>query len=343
MAEAILESISRPIAIDGLVLELRASLGVAMAPHHGTDASALLQRADVAMYSAKTTKRGVVAYDPEIDQNTTRRLILAAELRRAIEARELEVWYQPVARLDTGEVASLEALLRWRHNEFGWVSPAEFIPVAEQTGLIEPLTWWVLESALREVNRWRMDGYELSVAVNLSARSLLGNDIVDRLGRMLRDISVPAASLTLEITESLMMVDPDLSERVLGQLADLGLKIAIDDFGTGYSSLSRLKRLPVSTVKIDRSFVMNMHHDESDAAIVRATIELARNMGHLVIAEGVEEQETWDQLLAMGCDQVQGYLLSAAMPSGECRKWLAKRQSPFMAPVRRLPNIAKGA
>jgi EAL domain-containing protein (putative c-di-GMP-specific phosphodiesterase class I) len=215
--------------------------------------------------------------------------------------------------------------------------------VAEQTGLIEPLTWWVLDTALKELRAWRREGYELSMAVNLSARNLLGPDFVSRVGRRLDDVGVPPASLTLEVTESHMMADPDGAQRVLTQLAGLGVKIAIDDFGTGYSSLSRLKRLPVHTVKIDRSFVMNMHNDVNDDAIVRSTIELARNMGHYVIAEGVEIQQTWDRLAEMGCDQAQGYLLSAAMPSEECRKWVQSRQAPQMAPVRALARKALGA
>jgi diguanylate cyclase (GGDEF)-like protein len=342
-ARAVLDSVSRPIATDGLVLELRASLGVAMSPQHGSDPATLLQRADVAMYSAKSSKRGVVAYDREIDQNTKRRLILATELRMAMDAKELEVWYQPVADMDTGQISSLEALLRWRHSDYGSISPEEFIPVAEQTGLIEPLTWWVLETALRELHMWRREGYEITMAINVSARSLLGPEVVDRLGRLLNDVAVPPSSVSLEITESLMMVDPDLSEKVLMELSELGVRIAIDDFGTGYSSLSRLKRLPVQTVKIDRSFVMNMHLDDGDEAIVRATIELAKTMGHVVVAEGVEKQETWDRLQALGCNQVQGYLVAAAMPATECRPWLRSRQQPRMAPVRLFPGVARGA
>jgi EAL domain-containing protein (putative c-di-GMP-specific phosphodiesterase class I) len=261
----------------------------------------------------------------------------------AMDAKELEVWYQPVADMDTGQISSLEALLRWRHTDYGSISPEEFIPVAEQTGLIEPLTWWVLETALRELHMWRREGYEITMAINVSARSLLGPEVVERLGRLLNDVAVPPSSVSLEITESLMMVDPDLSEKVLKELSELGVRIAIDDFGTGYSSLSRLKRLPVQTVKIDRSFVMNMHLDEGDEAIVRATIELAKTMGHLVVAEGVEKQETWDRLQALGCNQVQGYLVAAAMPATECRPWLRSRQAPRMAPVRLFPGVARGA
>jgi diguanylate cyclase (GGDEF)-like protein len=339
VAREILDSVSRPISIDGLPLEVRASIGVATAPQHGLDPATLLQRADVAMYSAKASKRGVVAYDPVIDQNTKRRLRLAADLRLAMDARELEVWYQPVTEMDSGDISGLEALLRWRHRDYGSVSPDEFIPVAEQSGLIEPLTWWVLETALREVHMWRRDGYELNMAVNVSARSLLGPEVVERLGRMLDEIGVPPSSLTLEVTESLMLGDPEGSERVLRELSDLGVCIAIDDFGTGYSSFARLRGLPVQTVKIDRSFVMNMHADLGDEQIVQAMIDLARNMGHTVIAEGVEKQETWDRLKVMGCDAVQGYLIAAAMPASECRPWLQARQQPRMAAVRHLSNV----
>jgi diguanylate cyclase (GGDEF)-like protein len=336
VATAIREAVSQPVAVDGLVLELGASLGVAIAPEHGTDSTSLLRRADVAMYAAKTSRRGVVAYDHEIDQHAKRRLILATELRHAMDANQLELWYQPVANMRTGDITGLEALLRWRHNVHGAISPNEFIPVAEQSGIIDPLTWWVLAMALQELAWWRREGYDLGMAVNVSARSLLGPEITDRLGHMLTDIGIPAADLTLEITESLMMVDPDRSERVLQDLAQLGVRIAIDDFGTGYSSLSRLKRLPVHTVKVDRSFVSSMHKDEGDEAIVRATIELARNMGHEVIAEGVESQQTWDRLVQFGCDQVQGHLLAPAMPSDVCRRWVQAHQSPRMASISEL-------
>jgi len=239
-------------------------------------------------------------------------------------------------------VTGMEALLRWRHAQFGAIPPAEFIPVAEQSGLIEPLTWWVLESALAELAAWRATGYELSMAVNLSARCLSGRDVQDRLRQILAGTGIPASDLTLEITESLMVADPDGSQRVLEDLAALGVRIAIDDFGTGYSSLSRLRRLPVHTVKIDRSFVMAMHRDEGDEAIVRATIELARNMGHEVIAEGVERQDTWDRLAVLGCHQVQGHVLAPAMPIDICRSWLTSRQSPGMAAIRPLRR-SKGA
>jgi diguanylate cyclase (GGDEF)-like protein len=330
---AVHASVSRPVTVDGMELEIRASVGVAVAPEDGVDLSTLLRRADVAMYAAKRSRRGLVVYDRDFDGHAHRRLILTNALRQAMDDRQLEIWYQPMARPGTGEITGMEALLRWRHAEYGSIPPTEFIPVAERSGLIEPLTWWVLESALSELASWRREGFELTMAVNVSARSLTGSHVPERLRRLLEQAGIPAADLSLEITESLMMADPDGSQRVLEQLDQLGVRIAIDDFGTGWSSLSRLRRLPVHTVKIDRSFVMSMHRDEGDEAIVRTTIELARNMGHEVVAEGVERQDTWDRLVALGCDLVQGHLLAPAMPIDICRSWLKSRQSPRMAPV----------
>jgi EAL domain-containing protein (putative c-di-GMP-specific phosphodiesterase class I) len=312
---------------------MRASIGVSLAPLHGGDSSTLLKRADIAMYSAKSTTKGVVVYDPAIDHNTTRRLVLASELRRAIAANKLEVWYQPVASLPTGDVTGFEALLRWHHDDFGDISPGEFIPVAEQTGLIEPLTWWMLRESLRELRRWHDNGYDVTLAVNLSARSLLDTEIADRFDRLLEETGVSPSSLEVEITESCIMADADRAERILRKLSALGISISIDDFGTGYSSLSRLKTLPVHTVKIDRSFVKNLCTDEDDEAIVRSTIELARNMGHRVVAEGVEDLETWDRLIELGCDHVQGYYLSRPLPADKCRAWMMGRQPTTLARV----------
>ncbi|MDA8045629.1 MAG: EAL domain-containing protein [Actinomycetota bacterium] len=342
IAAQVRSGVSQPVSVGGMELEVRASLGVAVAPDDGTDVSNLLRRADVAMYAAKTTRKGLVAYDREIDQYAKRRLVLTNELRKALETNQLEVWYQPLARLGTTEITGMEALLRWRHADYGAIEPAEFVPVAEQSGLIEPITWWVIETSLRELARWRREGFDLTMAVNVSARSLTGAHLTERLARLLGSAGIPAADLTLEITESLMMADPEGSRRVLEDLAGLGVRVAIDDFGTGYSSLARLKRLPVHTVKIDRSFVMSMHRDEGDEAIVRATIELARNMGHEVIAEGVERQDTWDRLATLGCDLAQGHLLAPAMPIEICRSWLGSRQSPQMAAITPLRR-ARGA
>jgi diguanylate cyclase (GGDEF)-like protein len=342
-ATAVLDSVYAPMTVDSMVLSMRASIGVAIAPTHGVDPSSLLKRADVAMYAAKASRQGVSVYDPRTDHYSTRRLVLATELQRAIDMEMLEVWYQPIADIADGRIGGFEALLRWNHETLGRVPPDEFIPVAEQAGLMEPLTEWVLGQALGELRRWQDDGYELTMAVNVSARNLFDSELVERLRTRLLEAGVAPQRLTLEITESSMMVDSDRSERILARIARLGIEIAIDDFGTGYSSLSRLKRLPVQKVKVDRSFVKHMCADPGDEAIVRSTIELARNMGHAVVAEGVEDQETWDRLAALGCDQAQGYLMAPAMASPECRAWLADRQRPTLAPVHRLREVGEGA
>ncbi|HEX6393061.1 MAG TPA: sensor domain-containing phosphodiesterase [Acidimicrobiales bacterium] len=336
-AEMARDAVSRPIREKGLVLDLRASVGVAIVPLHRDDP---LKCAEVAMYEAKRSHGGIVTYDQAIDHNTTRKLLLATELRRAMSADELEVYYQPVADLRTGEIRGFEALLRWRHEHYGSVSPSEFIPVAEKTGLINELTWWVLGRALRELRRWQDDGYEFSMAVNLSARSLMDKDLVGRLRLQIEDIGVRPGSVQLEITESSIMVDPDRSEKVLQELADLGVELAIDDYGTEYSSLSRLQRLPVTTVKIDRSFVMHMCSNDRDEKIVRATIYLAHTLGQRVIAEGVEDLTTWERLTELGCDEVQGYYLSAPIPAEQCRLWVRNRQPARLAPVRHLRPVA---
>ena len=332
-AETARDAVSRPIREKGLVLDLRASVGVAIVPLHRDDP---LKCAEVAMYEAKRSHGGIVSYDQAIDHNTTRKLLLATELRRAMSDDELEVYYQPVADLRTGDIRGFEALLRWRHAHYGSVSPAEFIPVAEKTGLINELTWWVLGRALRELRRWQDEGYEFSMAVNLSARSLMDKDLVGRLRQQIEDIGVRPSSVQLEITESSIMVDPDRSEQVLQELADLGVELAIDDYGTEYSSLSRLQRLPVTTVKIDRSFVMHMCANDRDEKIVRATIYLAHTLGQKVIAEGVEDLVTWERLTELGCDEVQGYYLSAPIPAEQCRLWVSNRQASRLAPVRHL-------
>jgi diguanylate cyclase (GGDEF)-like protein len=342
-ARRLLEAVCQPVVVDGLTLEVGASVGVAVAPDHGSDADTLLRRADLAMYAAKQSRRGALAYSRDIDHTGRRKLVLANDLRQAVERGELRLWYQPVARLDDTKVCSMEALLRWTHPRHGAVSPVDFIPVAEQSGLIETITYWVLETALAQLSAWKREGYDLRMAVNLSPRSLLSHEIVRSLQRILAKSGVDPASLVLEVTESLRMTDPEVSEIVLRALADLGVGIAIDDFGTGYSSLARLRSLPVSCLKVDRTFVMKMHLDPGDAAIVKATVDLAKSMGLVVVAEGVELAETWQRLVKMGCDQAQGNLLAAAMPAEDCEAWLKAHQAPGMAPVRPLPRLARGA
>jgi diguanylate cyclase (GGDEF)-like protein len=325
LGRRLLRALEQPIAVDGLEVEVGASVGVALAPAHATDAAGLLRRADMAMYDAKTSTRRLRLYEAELDTSTPRRLTLVSELRSALQNGEVRVHVQPQALLASGEVTGVEALVRWRHPELGWVSPEEFIPVAERSGLIGPLTTRVLEASIAACAAWRAEGHDLGVAVNLSARSLHDADLVEEVARLLRRHDVPADRLTLEVTEGSVMADPARAVALLHELRDLGVRLSVDDFGTGYSSLSYLKRLPVHEVKIDRSFVSGLRDQAEDVAIVRAIIDLGRHLHLEVVAEGVEDQGTWDLLDGMGCDVVQGFHLARAMPVDELLPWLAAR------------------
>ena len=324
VARRLLVALAAPAALDGLQVEVRASVGVALAPQHATDAAGLLKRADLAMYDAKVAGHGVRLYEPDLESDP-RRLALAADLRAALHTGAVEVVVQPKALLASGQVVGVEALARWTHPTSGPIGPDEFVPVAERSGLIGPLTARVLEASLAAQARWRAAGLDLGVAVNLSTRSLLDVDLVTQVGTLLRRHGVPADRLTLEVTESSVMADPVRAVALLHQLRDLGVRLSVDDFGTGYSSLSYLKRLPVHEVKIDRSFVTGLADGGEDLAIVRAIIDLGRHLGLDVVAEGVEDQATWDLLTSLGCDLVQGWHLAAAMPPGELPAWSAAR------------------
>jgi diguanylate cyclase (GGDEF)-like protein len=312
----------QPFAIEGLDLQVDGSVGIALSPEHGSDPAGLLQRADVAMYQAKAEHAGIAAYDPSRDHYSPRRLALVGELRSAIEHAGLTVYYQPKGELLSGRIVGVEALARWPHPTMGPIPPDEFVPIAEHTGLIRPLTLYVLETALRQRRAWHDAGLVLDVAVNLSARSLLDASLVDDVGGLLAQTAVPADALTLEITEGHIMSDTDRTITVLQQLRSLGVHLAIDDFGTGYSSLAYLKRLPVDEVKLDKSFVMNMARDANDETIARSTVELAHSFGLRMVAEGIEDRETWEQLTVMGCDLAQGYYLARPMPGNEITEWI---------------------
>jgi diguanylate cyclase (GGDEF)-like protein len=327
VAEKIRQALRQPVCLDGITLDLEASAGVALYPEHGEDVETLLQRADVAMYLAKEDHSGCELYSAERDEYSPARLALVAELRRAIDQQELVLYYQPKADLHSGKVTGVEALIRWQHPERGLLLPDEFIPLAERTGLIRELTLVVLEAALRQLRAWELDGLELTVAVNLSARDLLDLELPDTVERLLSRYELLAGRLELEITESVILADPMRARAILSRLSAMGVQLAIDDFGTGYSSLAYLKRLPVGEIKIDRSFVMNMEQDENDAVIVRSTIELGRNLGLRVVAEGVESEAIWDDLARLDCDQAQGYYLSRAMPGQALARWLRDREA----------------
>jgi diguanylate cyclase (GGDEF)-like protein len=324
VARHLVAELSSPLDLDGLTLVLEASAGVAVYPEHALDAEGLLQRADVAMYQAKRDRTGVEVYESKRDSNTPDRLGLLGDLRRALDAHEVELHYQPKVRFD-GQVAGLEALVRWVHPERGRVSPDEFIAIAESSGLMPHLTEYVLETALAQVARWRSQGLMVPVAVNVSPRDVHTPGFAGAVAARLARHGVPAGSLQLEITEHVLLEDPQRAADTLAALTGHGVKMSLDDFGTGYSSLVHLRRLPVSELKIDRSFVARLAIDNEDAEIVRCTVDLAHSLGLLVVAEGVEDDETWERLRDLGCDAVQGWLVAAAMPPHEATAWLLAR------------------
>ena len=324
--ERVRQAIEEPVVVQGLPLSVEASIGIALFPDDGGDVDTLLQRADVAMYNAKEENSGFAFYAADRAAQDPARVTLVAELRRALEERELTLFYQPKALLDNGEVHSVEALLRWRHPVRGLVPPDDFIPLAQGTGLIKPLTLYVIDEALRQARAWREEGLALSIAVNLSTRNLLDVNFPDQVAELLERQEVGAEVLQFEITESTMLADPVRTRAILERLSAMGIRLSIDDFGTGYSSLAYLKRLPVSEIKIDRSFVMNMDQDEDDATIVRSTIDLGRNLGLTVVAEGVESRSIWDRLRTLGCTVAQGYFLTRLVPPEELTGWLIGRR-----------------
>jgi EAL domain-containing protein (putative c-di-GMP-specific phosphodiesterase class I) len=280
------------------------------------------------MYTAKETHAGFVLFDPKQDQHSPRRLALLGELRRALERRQLLLHYQPKVDAHTGQVLGVEALVRWQHPEHGLVPPDEFIPLAERTGLIGPLTHYVLDEALRQARQWHDRGYELSVAVNVSARRLLDLQFPEEVAALLDRHQLPARHLVIELTESTIMADPVHALEILTRLDAMGVQLSIDDFGTGYSSMAYLKHLPVHELKVDRSFVSQMLHASSDAVIVHSTIDLGRNLGLRVVAEGVENALTLQQLDLLGCHAVQGYHISRPIAPAELTRWLEQQAAP---------------
>jgi diguanylate cyclase (GGDEF)-like protein/PAS domain S-box-containing protein len=323
-AARIISILERPFLVEGHTLNVGASIGIALFPEHGEDADTLMRRVDIAMYTAKHATGSFAFYQPEQDHHTPDRLLLAGELRQAIECNDLLLHYQPKACFETGRVAHVEALVRWRHPRQGLIFPDHFIPLAEQTGLIRPLCLWVLNEALRQCALWRDEGRGLRVAVNLSMRNLHDSQLPDAIMQILAQWNLEPSWLEVEITESALAADPGRALEILTRLSDMGVRIAIDDFGTGYSSLAYLKRLPADEIKIDKSFVFGMTTDENDATIVRSTIDLGHNLGLKVVAEGIEDQATWDLLHSWGCDFAQGYLLSRPLDAPDFMTWLLK-------------------
>lgn len=323
-AQKIIQRLEEAFSLEGLTLDVEVSIGIALFPDHGEEAELLIQRADVAVSLARQTGNGFAVYASERDPHSMRRLALMGQLRHAIESGQLILYYQPKIDLRSGHIIGMEALVRWMHPEYGFIPPDQFIGPAEQTGLIRPLTLWVVETALRQCRVWHQKGYAFSVSVNVSARNLIDPQLPDQIARLLQTHDISPRRLELEITESAIMADPSKAMEILTRFNQIGISLSIDDFGTGYSSLSYLKRLPVDTIKIDKSFVKNMTEDENDAMIVRSTIDLGHNLGLRVIAEGVESQEIWDKLVALGCDAVQGYHISRPIPAADMERWLAE-------------------
>jgi diguanylate cyclase (GGDEF)-like protein len=339
-AEAIQHALELPMTLQGHVVDVRASIGITVFPEHGSEGSTLLRRADIAMYAAKRDNRSIAVWDQGEDKLSGDRLSLLSDLRKAVDNDELTLAYQPkVALRGGGGELYAEALVRWRHPTRGLVAPIEFIPFAEQTGYIRAITHWVLAHAIAQCAEWRFDGLPMNVSINLSARDLTDATLPDRFAALLQRHRCAAQWIALEITESAILDDPAHAIRNLERLHALGCKLAIDDYGTGYSSLSYLRRLPVHELKIDKSFVIGMASDASDALIVRSTIDLAHNMGLSVVAEGVEDDVTLERLRSMGCDMVQGYLLSRPLGVAETAVWM--RGSVWTRPASETPNLRR--
>ncbi|HEX8918186.1 MAG TPA: GGDEF domain-containing phosphodiesterase, partial [Chloroflexota bacterium] len=322
VADKILQKLYEPFTIEERLIHARISIGIVLYPEHGGDVSTLLRCADVAMHAAKQIGNCYEVYAPALNKHDAAGLELAGQLRQAIDRNQLTLHYQPKVRLSDNSLAGVEALVRWQHPERGLVSPVHFVPFAEHTGMIRPLTNWVLGQALRQCGEWRRSGLALQIAVNLSARNLHDPALLRTVSELLREHALDPSYLRLEIVESTVMSDPTRALQVLQRFSDMGVGIAVDDFGTGYSSLTYLKKLPVHEVKIDKSFVTDMSHDAEAGVIVSSVIDLGHNLGLQVTAEGVEDRQSLALLKAQGCDLAQGYFLSRPIPPEQLSGWI---------------------
>ena len=328
-ARKLVATMEKPIVLEDHSFHVGISVGIALYPDHGNDGSTMMRHADVAMYVAKRSTSGYALYDHLEDQHSVSRLAMVGELRHAIEHKQLVLFYQPKINLKEGQITGVEALVRWNHPQRGLLSPDEFIPLAEHTGLIRPLTFFVLDEALHQASVWKKNGLNLKMAVNLSAHHLQDEQLTNKVESAMRQWDVPPELLEFEITESAIMANPLRAMNTLTQLSTMGIGLSIDDFGTGYSSLIYLKQLPVDEIKIDKSFVIDMMENNEDLVIVRSTIDLAHNMGRQVVAEGVESEEVLKLLIELGCDMAQGYYISRPITANIITQWLQQTQWPL--------------
>jgi len=327
VVQKILASLDKPFVVDNYELFTSGSIGISLYPEHGGSIETLLQRADVAMYVAKRNSSGYEIYETGQDKDNMGQLALSNDLRNAINAEELMVYYQPKLDLKTGLTRGVEALIRWDHPERGFIPPDQIIYIAEHTGLIKPLTRWVLQAAISQCSQWHNQNARMTVAVNLSTQNLQDPELASIIQNTLSTYNFPPEYLVLEITESAMMLEPEQANKVLSLLDSMGVWISIDDFGTGFSSLAYLKQLPVDELKIDKSFVMNMQSNDNDAVIVRSTIDLAKNLGLKIVAEGIENEGTWETLSILGCDYAQGFYMSKPLTAADFEHWIKLEQT----------------
>jgi len=323
-AKCIARALDSAVDIEGQSIAVAGSVGIAIYPEHGLDTETLVRKADIALYAAKDVKTDFAVYDPIYDQNSLKQLTLKAELGTAISEGQLLLHYQPKLHIHADCINSVEVLVRWQHPERGLILPDQFLNIAEQRGLVSRLTEWVLKEALQQHKRWRQQGINLTVAVNLSQRALYDLHLPERIQHFLSELELPPDALLLEITEDATMIDPERALSILHCLDEMGILLAIDDFGTGYSSLSYLKRLPVDEIKIDKTFVLEMSESDDDTKIVHATIDLAHNLGLQVVAEGVENESTLETLQALGCDYAQGFYINRPATADQLENWLLK-------------------
>jgi len=333
VAQKMLAALEQAFPLEGETLDIGASVGVAVAPVHATQADQLLSRADVAMYTAKGSLTGLSVFSAEHEKDGAGRLALMSDLRRAVDEGELILYYQPQIDLRTGTMTSVEALVRWMHPKRGLVGPDEFIPLAERTGLIKRLTRSVLTEAIRQARAWELAGLRVPIAVNLSMRNIHDPQLPQTIAQLLQRWDARPDLLRLEMTETVLAADPQRALQTMDSLRAMGVHIALDDFGIGYSSLAYLNRLPLDEIKIDKSFVIGMIDDESSATIVRATVDLGHGLGYGVVAEGVENVETRQRLSALGCDAIQGFLIARPMPADQTAEWIGKAGLPTVATI----------